>query len=170
MDWPNQSAASMDAFYGKPDRDGNGVPDRAWEDQNLIALVPPWRMVLAWDTAVRLRSIRVHKKAAESLGRVLARVWEAYDRDQAKVDRARMHLYGGCYMFRLVRGGHSLSIHSWGAAIDLDPERNGLGVPYDESKGMMPQTVVQCFMGEGWTWGGRWGRPDAMHFQQPKVS
>ena len=77
-----------------------------------------------------------------------------------------MHLYGGCYNFRLIKNSNRLSCHAWGAAIDLDPEKNPLGVKYDESKGMMPRAVINIFEAEGWKWGGRFTkRPDCMHFQ-----
>ena len=81
-----------------------------------------------------------------------------------------MHLCGGAFNFRLKRGGNSLSIHSWGAAIDLDPERNALGRRYRAGAGMMPMAVVEIFAAEGWVWGGPWSRPDAMHFQAAVIA
>lgn len=162
--WPLQNAAAMNRYYGNPDSDRNGTPDRAWEDANLVAIVPPYRMVLAWDIKKPVKTIRVHKRCAESLSRVLAGILAHYGR-QAAIEKARLHLYGGAYNFRLMRGGSSLSIHSWGAAIDLDPETNWFGRKYSERAGMMPMAVVKLFEAEGWTWGGPWSKGDAMHFQ-----
>jgi hypothetical protein len=56
-------------------------------------------------------------------------------------------------------------VHSWGAAVDLSPLINRWRRKYDESKGVMPLTVVKLFEDEGWTWGGKWSKPDPMHFQ-----
>jgi hypothetical protein len=166
--WPAGNAAAMNRFYGNPDSDRNGIPDRAWEDANLMAITPPYRMVLAWDAKTPVKTIRVHKRCAESLTRVLAAIASHYG-SQTALEKARMHLYGGCYNFRLMRGGSSLSIHSWGAAIDLDPERNAFGRKYSERQGMMPMDVVHLFKAEGWTWGGTWSKGDAMHFQAASV-
>lgn len=164
--WPKQS--EMSAFYGNPDTNRDGQADRAWESANLIRITPAYRLVLAWDTSRSVSSILVHKKCADSLSRVFAAILAHY-KTQAAIDAARMHLFGGVYNFRLMRGGSSLSIHSWGAAIDLDPERNGLGVKRVEGKGQMPMEVVRIFEAEGWVWGGRWKRPDQMHFQAARI-
>lgn len=166
--WPSQSPAAMNKFYGDPDADRNHAPDRRWEETKLITIIPPYTMVLAWDLKAPVKGIRVHKRCANSLLHVLEAI-KAHYGSQAAIEKARMHLYGGCHNFRLKRGGSSLSIHSWGAAIDLDPEHNGFGVKYSEKKGMMPQAVVALFKNEGWTWGGLWSTPDAMHFQAAGV-
>jgi hypothetical protein len=166
--WPHQDRVSMSRFYGNPDANGDGVPDRAWEDANLVAIKPPYEMVLAWAPLTVVKTIRVHRKAAESLSRILAAILAHYGTQEA-IEDARMHLYGGCYMFRLMRGGSQLSIHSWGGAIDLDPAFNSFGKPYDASKMMMPHPVIDAFAAEGWVWGGRWGKPDAMHFQAATI-
>lgn len=166
--WPRQNPAEMIAFYGDPDRDHNGVPDRDWEDANLVSVKPPYAMVLAWDVARPVKTLRLHRKAAPSLLTVLEGILQHYG-DQAEIERARMHLYGGGYMFRAMRGGAALSIHSWGAAIDLDPSRNAFGRPYDATAGMMPGAVVALFAAEGWEWGGHWRKPDAMHFQAARI-
>jgi hypothetical protein len=77
-----------------------------------------------------------------------------------------MHLYGGCYNFRLIKDSNRLSTHAWGASIDLDPQKNPLGKPYNETRGMMPKAVIKIFEAEGWKWGRRFrNRPDCMHFQ-----
>jgi hypothetical protein len=74
-----------------------------------------------------------------------------------------MHLFGGAYNFRVMRGGSSLSMHAYGCAVDFDPARNGFGSrnPY---LAKCP-AVLEAFKREGWTWGGTWKKPDGMHFQ-----
>ena len=162
--WPRPDAASMNEFYSNPDRNGDGVPDRAWEDANLTGIIPPYRMVLAWAPETPVRTIRIHKRCAISLAKVLKAIADHYG-DQAGIEAARMHLYGGAYNFRLKRGGSTLSNHSWGSAIDLDPERNGFGVKWRHDAGMMPPAVVEMFAAEGWAWGGTWAKADGMHFE-----
>lgn len=157
--WPKQDRASMCAFYGNPDANGDGLSDRPWEVNNLTTIKPPYRMVLAWDPSKTLSTIRCHKKVAESLLRVLNGILAHYGSQEA-VEKARMHLYGGCWSFRPMRGGNALSVHSWGAAIDLDPEGNPFG-----GKVTMPVAVVDLFAQEGWTWGGPWRKSDGQHFQ-----
>ena len=160
--WPTQ--AQVRAFYGDPDPDHNGVADRTWEFSALERITPPYRMVLAWDPAKRLNSITVHKRCASSLHTILTKIAEHYGSEQA-IEANRLHLFGGAYNFRLMRGSTKLSMHAYGCAIDLDPERNPLGQRYSEAKGMMPMAVVNIFEAEGAVWGGRWKRPDAQHFQ-----
>jgi len=162
MQWPHQS--QVRSFYGDPDPDRDGFPNRTWEDQNLVLLTPPYRMVLAWDTSVRLRRIRVHRKCEDSLLRILTNIAGHFGSEQA-IEANGMHLFGGCYNFRTMRGGTSLSMHSYACAIDLDPERNPLGKAHNEKQGMMPMAVVKIFEAEGWTWGGKWKRADCQHFQ-----
>jgi hypothetical protein len=152
----------MDAWYGAPDASGDGRADPVWMKANLVRVKPPYRM--AWSWGGEAQSIAVHRRCADSLLRVLEGIARRYG-SQAAIEKARLHLCGGAFNFRLKRGGSTLSIHSWGAAIDLDPERNGLGRRHIEERGMMPMAAVELFAAEGWVWGGRWSRPDAMHFQ-----
>lgn len=164
--WPTQ--AEIKNFYGDPDAGHDGVADRVWELNNLERITPPYRMVLAWDKTKQLNSITCHKKCASSLLRILENI-QAYYGTQDKIEHARMHLFGGAYNFRMMRGSTKLSMHAYGCAIDLDPEANPMGTTYHEDSGMMPVQVVQIFRNEGWTWGGRWQRPDAQHFQAANI-
>jgi hypothetical protein len=165
MTFPADKYQALIAFYGDPDANNDAVADTAWESANLIAVDCPWTLKLAWDLSKSTRKMRVHKKCAESLSGVLGVIWTHYGRSQANIEAARMHLYGGGYMFRRARGLSRLSTHAFGAAIDLDPSNNGLGKAWKANSGMMPQPVIDAFQQAGWTWGGKWSRPDAMHFQ-----
>ncbi len=83
-----------------------------------------------------------------------------FDRLQERNALRWVTSYGGCWNYREIRGGQDLSVHSWGAAIDLMTATNALG-----EYGDMPWVVVEAFEFFGFTWGGRWGRPDFQHFQ-----
>lgn len=43
-----------------------------------------------------------------------------------RIRELRLDVYGGCFNNRPIRGGSRPSLHAWGIAIDMDPERNTL--------------------------------------------
>lgn len=158
--WPAESQCN--AFYGNPrGRDGRASP--TWEAANLVLVPVPWRAVASWDASIAIRKVRVHRKVADSLTRVLSAIWEASGRNQKAIEEWGCHKIGGAYNFRTQRGASKLSMHAYGCAIDLDPDRNAMG---DQAPNFMhiPQ-VLNAFKAEGWRWGGMFGRPDAMHWQ-----
>lgn len=108
--WPKQSA--MDAFYGPK---GTG--------QTMLTL--PFPMRLAWDLDSAVPRFSCNKKVAESLERIFARTLDHYGIDEIR--RLRLDLFGGCLNVRKMRGSATAwSIHSWGCAVDVDPDRNQL--------------------------------------------
>jgi hypothetical protein len=120
------------------DRDGDGMRD-AGED---------------------MRGIRVHALAAPSLERVLVEVRDA------GLWRFVECCSGG-YAFRLQRNSfEKVSMHAL-AAVDFDAEENAQGVDPAETQLGSPEglRVVRIFQKHGWTWGGGFSNPDAMHFQ-----
>jgi hypothetical protein len=72
--------------------------------------------------------------------------------------------WDGCFNIRKKRGLSSLSLHSWGIAVDVDAAWNGLN-----KKPTMCPVLVSCFEDAGFEWGGRWARLDGMHFQLAKI-
>ena len=157
--WPNQS--DVDSFYGNP-RGVDGEPSAAWEQNNLILVKAPWELITAWDGSP-VRGIRVHRKCAVSLQNILKAIWVTAGQDEQIIKEWGMNLYGGGYNFRLMRGSNMLSMHSWGCAVDFDPERNGFG---DATPNFANCPAVRdAFAAEGWTWGGAWRKPDGMHWQ-----
>jgi hypothetical protein len=83
----------------------------------------------------------------------------------------------GTYNCRVIAGTSLLSMHSYGAAIDLstrvsaywqwsDAAAHGLA-PY---KNQIPLQIVQVFERHGFIWGGRWADFDTMHFEyRPEI-
>jgi len=72
--------------------------------------------------------------------------------------------WDGCFNIRKKRGLSSMSLHSWGIAIDVNAAWNGLGKEPTLSAGF-----VKCFTDAGFDWGGTWTRKDGMHFQLAKI-
>lgn len=71
-----------------------------------------------------------------------------------------MKTWDGCFIIRQKRGLSSLSMHSWGLAVDINAFENQLNQQPKLSK-----EFVKCFTDNGLTWGGTWGRKDGMHFE-----
>lgn len=174
--WPTQ--ANRNRFYGNPAL-ANGKLNPEWEAANIVRVTIPWKAVLAWDTKVQVKTIRIHRLCAQSLERILAAIWTAAQKlgaqrhgdaitgGQKVIEHWGMHLYGGAFEFRLQRGGSTLSSHSWACAIDWDPARNQLKDPTPNFADI-PE-VLKAFADEGWTWGGSWARKDGMHWQAASV-
>jgi len=72
--------------------------------------------------------------------------------------------FDGCFCIRNIKGSSSMSLHSWGIAIDVNAAWNGLGVVP-----VLSQGFVKCFTDVGFDWGGNFTRKDGMHFQLSKI-
>jgi hypothetical protein len=72
--------------------------------------------------------------------------------------------WDGCFNIRKMRGLTSMSLHSWGIAIDVNAAWNGLNKTPVLSAGF-----VKCFTDAGFDWGGTWQRKDGMHFQLKSI-
>jgi len=66
------------------------------------------------------------------------------------------------FNLRAKRDGGGLSLHSWGIALDINPERNPQGGDSD-----IPPAVIDIFKKHGFFWGGDWTGQDRdpMHFE-----
>ncbi|WP_196503145.1 M15 family metallopeptidase [Aestuariivirga litoralis] len=153
--WPHQSGAQ--GFYGNP-RGRGGQASSAWEAKNLVPLKPPFRMTYAGKP---IATFKIHRLCAESLMRVLQTIWDQAGREQARVDEWGVSIFGGTYNFRLKRGSSTLSMHAFGCAIDLAPER----FPMGRAKATFCAEVTAAFAAEGWVNLPR----DRMHFQAARI-
>jgi len=73
--------------------------------------------------------------------------------------------WDGCFNIRKKRGLASMSLHSWGIAIDVNAAWNQLNMTPTLSAGF-----VKCFTDAGFEWGGTWkGRVDGMHFELASI-
>ena len=101
--------------YGTPTE--SGIP-------YLTTIQLPYQMRLAWDKDTVVTKMRCHNMVAGKFIKVFSQILAHYGID--KIKELGIDLYGGCFNFRKMRGGSDWSRHSWGVAIDLDPERNQL--------------------------------------------
>lgn len=72
--------------------------------------------------------------------------------------------FDGCFNIRKKRGLTSMSLHSWGLAIDVNAAWNQLNMTPTLSAGF-----VKCFTDAGFEWGGTWKRLDGMHFELKSI-
>lgn len=166
MAWPKQS--ECDAFYGNPrNRSNPSESSPKWESENLVRVKPPF--AIYYEGRPVRAGMSVHRKVADSLSKVFALIWEKAGQNQATIDAWGVSNFAGAYNYRMMRGSSRLSMHSWGCAIDLDPDRNAMG-DTTPNFANVPE-VVAAFESEGWVWGGHWsGRGcDGMHFQAAVV-
>lgn len=69
----------------------------------------------------------------------------------------------GCFAPRAKRGNAAqLSVHSWGLAVDINPDANPRGAPLRTD---IPPAWIEAFKRRGWVWGGDFRTPDTMHLQ-----
>ena len=146
--WPKTDQASLTAFYGK-----------AGDESNLTSIVPPFTMLYGGKA---IKSLRCNKRVADSLLRVLTSLKGLIASDPSTKDEAED--YGGCFNFRVKRGGTSFSVHAYGAAIDLDADDNSFRDSWP-MKADMPLEIMECFAREGWISAGAFWGYDSMHFE-----
>lgn len=146
--WPKPDQASLRAFYGEPG-----------DESQLVSIEFPYPMLY---DGKRVTKTRVHRKCAASLLRVLTEIRGMIGKAPDIKDEAED--YGGCFNFRLKRGGSTYSCHAYGAAIDLDADDNTFRDSWP-MKADMPLEIMECFAREGWISAGAFWGYDAMHFQ-----
>lgn len=159
--FPADNDAAIRSFYGEP---GN--------ESALVRVQFPYEMQLYERGGQTITSHRCHAKVADSLRAVLQEILDTFGEDW--IAYHGLNVFGGIYNYRQMRGGRSLSRHSWGIAIDINPGENSMHTPWRaENVGRpgwanMPVEAVEIFEKHGWKSGGRaWGK-DAMHFQATK--
>lgn len=129
----------------------------------------PFDMVLAWDRNVHIRKMTLHERVAPSALKVLQQVGQIYnERERADLG---INIFGGSLNVRRMRGGSAYSMHSWGIAIDFDPERNRLDWHRDRARLAHPDAVHfwVCWESAGWLSLGRSRDFDWMHVQAARL-
>jgi len=110
--WPRQSG--VPAVFGKA-----GEPACSSGKARL-----PFPFRIAWSTSQKIKQFSCHEMVAEPFTSIFRETASHYG--QARMVALGLDLFGGCYNYRPMRGGTSLSMHAYGIAYDIDPERNQL--------------------------------------------
>ncbi|MGI8698922.1 MAG: M15 family metallopeptidase [Mycobacteriales bacterium] len=132
-----------------PGTDGAFVPDPGWTSRWIVTSQVP-----------QLGDVKCNRAIVDDLTAAMAEVTaRGLGRTVHSADFVRQ---GGCYNPRLTRVAHgvSLSAHSWGIAVDINVDANPLGAPPRQDT-----RLVAIMASHGFSWGGRWLRPDGAHFE-----
>lgn len=148
--WPRQS--DVESFYGTP---GSG-----W---TLVKM--PFPLRLAWDLAKTIPHASVHSRCEPAFKRIWEKTKEHYGHERIK--ELRLDYYGGAGNVRRMRGGTRWSMHAYGCAWDVDPDRNQLR--WGRDKATLDESVYKPFWEIVYTEGalslGKERNYDWMHFQ-----
>ena len=155
-----------------PEQDPGRVRNRAfftkmYGDCRAGEVVPKLARVVwlpkTWGHAVSITSVN-------GVDRRLAEISRELD-ELPPADKKYLYPVGGTYVCRTVADTGQTSMHGWGSAIDINPNRSeywlwrragGHGPDYVNS---IPQDIVTIFERHGFIWGGRWAHFDTMHFE-----
>lgn len=142
--------------YGKPQENPN----------YLVTIELPYPMRLSWDKDIIVTKMRCHKAVAADFLNIFYELLEAYG--IIKIQQLGIDLFGGCFNYRKMRGGSDWSRHSWGIAIDLDPERNGLKTKFKKAQFSKPEykEMFRIFYKYGFLNLGKEENRDVMHFEK----
>lgn len=132
------------ANWASVDRLGNPLSP-GWQEQNL-----------SWVEPVPGQRWQVYKPAAQAFEGLLKDLSAAGYPIQSS----------GGFNYRNMRGSDRLSQHAFGTAIDINAATN----PMLKSRGQsvvtdLPPNIEELAAKHGLEWGGKWKRPDAMHFE-----
>lgn len=152
--WPRQK--DIRDFYGEP-------------GQHQVRLMSPYPLFLDWDMTVQTKSFLIHEKCHDSALRAMKAILSFYGEE--KIHILGLDQFGGCLNVRLMRGGTSLSMHSWGCAIDWDANRNTLRMNHKNAQFARTEYIafLDAWEDEGWISLGRERDFDWMHLQAARL-
>lgn len=125
----------------------------------------PFPLVIPWDKKSKITQYQCHTLVKDSMERIWQRTLDYYGIQ--KIQDLGINLYGGCLNVRPMRGGSSWSMHSWGIAVDIDPDRNAMNMSWKDSQMSKPEykKFVEFWYDEGAINLGKEANFDSMHFQ-----
>ena len=164
--------AGMTAAMPGPDDDPGRIRNRAffdkmygdcWSGEVAPRLVPVVWLPRSWGHTIRITSVN-------GVAERLAAVSEELDALPSAVTR---YAYppAGTYNCRTVADTGEPSMHSWGAAIDINAAHadywlwHRSGASEAGPLKWIPPEIFAAFERHGFIWGGKWSHYDTMHFE-----
>ena len=200
-----------DMFYVAYPRGHTGIPPKANADPGRVRYEPFFRKMYGESRAgvgkklvpikwlPSKQSKRVMVSSVNGVAAKLQKISNALDKLPRRFDkyliparRSDRKYVPGVFNWRCIRGTQRLSVHSFGAAIDLvflqywrtqlrkkgikakgttDCRANQPKLPHGAQnftftyKNTMPWEIVDIFERHGFIWGGKWAHYDTMHFE-----
>lgn len=164
----------IENIFGNP-ANGDGTLNEAWEGENIRKVPPPdgWQLYYQTDSGpVPVSGVRMHRLLEDSFVAVLDDVWRhaktqlggsaTVEQIRESLHRSRLDQHGGGFSFRRITDGRRLSLHSYGIAIDWDPEHNPRKDPMVNT---LPEWWYEIWANHGWSDGRSFRTPDPMHVQ-----
>jgi D-alanyl-D-alanine carboxypeptidase-like protein len=165
----------IQAMFGDP-ANRDGTLNEAWEGNNIRKIAPPdkWRLFYQDDKrgVVPVSGIRMHRLLGDVFVAVLDDIWDAArkqiggspsdDSIRAWLHTKRLDLHGGGFNYRKITDGKGLSLHSYGIAIDWDPNHNPRQKRLSKT---LPDWWFDIWARHGWSDGRHFPTPDPMHVQ-----
>lgn len=142
-----RNRAFFDKMYGN-----------CWRGEVTPSLVPVDWLPRSWGHTLRVTSIN---GVAERLAEISAEL-------DALPAAATRYVYppSGTYNCRTVADTGEPSMHSWGAAIDINAAyAEYWSWPRAASANTLPAAIIDIFERHGFIWGGKWSHYDTMHFE-----
>lgn len=153
-----------------------------YEKNNIIMLSLPFEYIYSGNS--KPIKIRCHKLVEKNFIKAHELIWstarklikskygynnttEFYnDKTIEYLKTRKLNVCGGSFNIRAMRGSTSLSHHSYGIAIDIDPIRNPMSKKLITT---LPTWYIDCWKEAGFEWGGDWeNSKDSMHFEVAK--
>jgi len=116
------------------------------------------------------QAVKFNPRAATALGKVSTKL-KALVAQTPSLSAYLTGELGGTFAWRPIANTTRMSVHSYGAAIDVVVAKSNY---WEWEKGtngeltwknQIPQAIVDAFESEGFAWGGRWYHYDTMHFE-----
>jgi len=129
-----------------------------WRGEVGLRLVPVVWLPQSWGHTVRVTSVN-------GVAARLAEVSAELDTLPAPIKRYA-YPTAGTYNCRAVADTGEPSMHSWGAAIDINAVRAAYWLwPRAVAAETLPAQIIDVFERHGFIWGGKWQHYDTMHFE-----
>jgi hypothetical protein len=129
-----------------------------WRGEVTPRLAPMIWLPQSWGHVIRVTSVNG----------VAARLAEVSAELEALPAPVKLYVYppSGSYNCRTVADTGEPSMHSWGAAIDINVPHGEYWLwPRPASANALPAEIIDIFERHGFIWGGKWSHYDTMHFE-----